>query len=377
MRTRGPRSKPAGTATLDAPAFLGHALRLFRSFGGRELAVDLGTANTVVFARGKGVVVFEPSVVAIEERTGAVQAVGAEARRMIGRTPASIRAIRPLRHGVIADFELTEQMLRYFIRRVDGGHLPFAQVMLCIPSGITKVEREAVEEATLAAGARRVHLIEEPMAAAIGAGLPVDDARGSMIVDIGGGTTEVAVLSLGGIVGWQSIKIGGYEMDEAIVRHVGSAHGLLIGQETAEDAKIAIGSAAPGADESATDVAGRERTTGMLRRVTLEAAEVRDALEGPVRRIVEAVKTTLETTPPELAADISDDGIVLAGGGSLLRHIDRRLSDETQLRTQVADDPLTSVVRGAGRALDELGSMKTMRTTSRARGRRARRYRTR
>jgi rod shape-determining protein MreB len=350
---------------------------LFRSFGGRELAVDLGTANTVVFARGKGVVVFEPSVVAIEERTGAVQAVGAEARRMIGRTPASIRAIRPLRHGVIADFELTEQMLRYFIRRVDGGHLPFAQVMLCIPSGITKVEREAVEEATLAAGARRVHLIEEPMAAAIGAGLPVDDARGSMIVDIGGGTTEVAVLSLGGIVGWQSIKIGGYEMDEAIVRHVGSAHGLLIGQETAEDAKIAIGSAAPGADESATDVAGRERTTGMLRRVTLEAAEVRDALEGPVRRIVEAVKTTLETTPPELAADISDDGIVLAGGGSLLRHIDRRLSDETQLRTQVADDPLTSVVRGAGRALDELGSMKTMRTTSRARGRRARRYRTR
>ena len=333
-------------------------MRLLRSFAGRELAVDLGTANTLVFARDQGLVVFEPSVVAIEERTGEVHAVGAEARRMIGRTPANIRAIRPLRHGVIADFEVTEQMLRYFIRRVDGGHLPFAQVVLCVPSGITKVEREAVEEATLGAGARRVYLIEEPLAAAIGAGLPIAEARGSMIVDIGGGTTEVAVLALGGIVVWESIKVGGYEMDEAIVRHVASAHGLLIGQETAEDAKIEIGSAAPVADELTAQVAGRDRTTGLLRRATVDGGEVRAALEAPVRKIVDAVKTTLERTPPELVADISDAGVVVAGGGALLRGIDGRLADETQLHVQVAEDPLTCVVHGAGRTLSELETLK-------------------
>jgi rod shape-determining protein MreB len=352
-------------------------MRLFRSFGTRELAVDLGTANTLVFARGQGVIVSEPSVVAIEERTGAVQAVGAEARRMIGRTPATIRAIRPLRHGVIADFEVTEQMLRYFIRKVEGGHLPLAQVVLCVPSGITKVEREAVEQATLAAGARHVYLIEEPMAAAIGAGLPVAEPQGSMIVDIGGGTTEVAVVSLGGIVVWESIKVGGYEMDEALVRHVGAAHGLLIGQETAEDAKIEIGSAAPLSEDAETDVAGRDRTSGLLRRVLLEAGEVRDALESPVRKIIEAVKVTLETTPPELVADISDRGVVLAGGGSLLRGIDRRLSEETQLPVQIADDPLTCVVRGAGRTLGELEAMKRPPTAGRRNDRRARRYRAR
>ncbi len=352
-------------------------MRLLRSFGGRELAVDLGTANTLVFARGEGVVVFEPSVVAINDETGAVQAVGAEARRMIGRTPATIRAIRPLRHGVIADFEVTEQMLRYFIRRVDGGRLPFAQVVLCVPSGITKVEREAVEEATLAAGARRVYLVEEPMAAAIGAELPVAEAVGSMVVDIGGGTTEVAVLSLGGIVVWQSIKVGGYEMDEAIVRHTGSAHGLLIGQETAEEAKIAIGSAAAVADDAETAVAGRDRTTGLLRRVTLEASELRSALEGPVQKIIEAVKTTLETTPPELVADISDRGLVLAGGGSLLGGIDRRLAEETQLPVHIADDPLTCVVRGAGRTLEELETLKRSPGAAGTTSRRVRRYRSR
>src|SRR5213595_4073042 len=241
--------------------------------GGRDMAVDLGTANTLVFIRGQGIVLFEPSVVAFSEETGEVHAVGAEARRMIGRTPASIRAIRPLRHGVIADFEMTEQMLRYFIRKGGGGRLPLAQVVLCVPSGITKVERAAVEEATLAAGARKVSLIEEPMAAAIGAGLPVAEAQGSMIVDIGGGTTEVAVLALGGIVVWESIEVGGYEMDDAIVRHVDTQDRLLIGSETAEGAKIAAGSATPLDDELETDVAGRDRLTGLLRRQTLGSEE--------------------------------------------------------------------------------------------------------
>jgi rod shape-determining protein MreB len=352
-------------------------MRFLRSFAGRELAVDLGTANTLVFARGEGVVVFEPSVVAINDLTGAVQAVGSDARRMIGRTPATIRAIRPLRHGVIADFEVTEQMLRYFIRRVEGGRLPFAQVVLCVPSGITKVERDAVEEATLAAGARRAYLIEEPMAAAIGADLPVADAVGSMIVDIGGGTTEVAVLSLGGIVVWESIKVGGYEMDEAIVRHTGGVHGLLIGQETAEEAKLAIGSATEIDEEGGeTAVAGRDRTSGLLRRVNLGADEVRSALEDPVRKIIEAVKTTLEATPPELAADVSDRGLVLAGGGSLLRGIDRRLSEETQLSVHIAEDPLTCVVRGAGRTLEELETLKRSPAAG-GTSRRVRRYRAR
>ena len=226
---------------------------------GRELAIDLGTANTLVFVRGQGIRVFEPSVVAIDERTGQVHAVGEEARRMIGRTPAAIRAIRPLRHGVIADFDITEEMLRYFMRRVGGGGLPFSRVVLCVPSGITAVERDAVEEATLAAGARHVSLIEEPMAAAIGAGLPVAEAQGSMVVDIGGGTTEVAVLSLGGIVVWESIRVGGYELDDAIIRHVDSDLRLLIGPETAETAKIACGSALPLDEQIETDVAGRDR----------------------------------------------------------------------------------------------------------------------
>jgi rod shape-determining protein MreB and related proteins len=320
---------------------------------GRELAIDLGTANTLVFVRGEGIRVFEPSVVAIDERTGDVHAVGEEARRMIGRTPASIRAIRPLRHGVIADFDVTAEMLRYFIRRVGGGGLPFSRVVLCVPSGITSVERDAVEEATLTAGARRVSLIEEPMAAAIGAGLPVAEPVGSMVVDIGGGTTEVAVVSLGGIVIWESVRIGGYELDDAIIRYVDSEERLLIGPETAERAKITCGSALPLANDPETDVAGRDRITGLLRRAKLSAAAVRDAIDQPLAAIVETVKRTLEATPPELAADIANAGIVLAGGGALLRLLDRRLAEETGLPVNVAETPLQCVVLGAGASLEE------------------------
>jgi len=333
-------------------------MRLWGSLGGgRDLAVDLGTANTLVFIRGRGIVLFEPSVVAISAETGKVYAVGEEAKRMIGRTPASIRATRPLRHGVIADFEMTEAMLRHFITRAAGSRFAFARVVLCVPSGITDVERRAVDEATRVAGARTVYLIEEPMAAAIGAGLPVADAVASMVIDVGGGTTEVAVISLGGMVVWESIRVGGYEMDDAIVDHVKNMHKLLIGQETAETAKIEIGSVSPDDDGGETIVAGRDLVTGLLRRVTISGADVRRALEGPVSRIVVAVKDTLERTPPELAADLGVRGIVLAGGGSLLRGLDEKLREEVGLPVQVAESPLTCVVEGAGRSLDELETL--------------------
>jgi rod shape-determining protein MreB and related proteins len=334
-------------------------MRLRGSFGGgRDMAVDLGTANTLVFIRGRGIVLFEPSVVAFSEETGKVHAVGAEARRMIGRTPATIRATRPLRHGVIADFEITEQMLRHFITRAGGSRYAFARVVLCVPSGITDVERRAVDEATRSAGARAVYLIEEPMAAAIGANLPVADPVASMVIDIGGGTTEVAVIALGAMVVWESIRVGGYEMDEAIVDYVKSAHNLLIGQETAEAAKIAIGSAWEVEDApQETQVAGRDIMTGLLRRVTINAYEVRRALEQPVARVITAVKDTLERTPPELAADLGVRGIVLAGGGSLLRGIDERLRHEVGLPVQRVESPLTCVAEGAGRSLDELETL--------------------
>jgi rod shape-determining protein MreB len=322
------------------------------------MAVDLGTANTLVFIRGRGIVLFEPSVVAFSEETGQVHAVGAEARRMIGRTPASIRATRPLRHGVIADFEITEQMLRHFITKAGGSRFAFARVVLCVPSGITDVERRAVDEATRAAGARAVYLIEEPIAAAIGANMPVGDAVASMVIDIGGGTTEVAVISLGGMVVWESIRVGGYEMDEAIVDYAKNVHKLLIGQETAEAAKIAIGSAWEVDEElEDTQVAGRDLITGLLRRVTLSEADVRRAMEGPVGRIVTAVKETLERTPPELAADLGERGIVLAGGGALLRGVDERLRHEVGLPVQRVESPLTCVAEGAGRSLDELETL--------------------
>jgi rod shape-determining protein MreB and related proteins len=336
---------------------------------GRDLAVDLGTANTVVFARGEGIVVFEPSVIAFDERHGQIQAVGAEAKRMIGRTPATIRAIQPLRHGVIADFEVTEQMLRHFIKRASDGRFTFARVILCVPSGITGVERAAVEEATRGAGARAVYLIEEPMAAAIGARLPIEEASASMVVDIGGGTTEVAVISLGGMVVWRSVRVGGYEMDDAIARHVRRAHNLHIGQQTAEEAKFEIGSASELPEELETQVAGRDMVTGFLRRVTISSEELRRAIEPPVAVIIDTVKSVLEQTPPELAADISLRGINLVGGGSLLRMIDERLRAETHLPVQLVESPLTCVAIGAGHALEEV---ETFTQTERKRRRRAR-----
>jgi rod shape-determining protein MreB and related proteins len=333
-------------------------MRLRRIGAERQLAVDLGTANTVVVRRGEGVVLFEPSVVAIDERTGEVQAVGEQARRMIGRTPAHILATRPLRHGVIADFEVTERMLRHFIRRVIPGFGSRAHVIVCVPSGITPVERSAVEEATLAAGAARASLIEEPLAAAIGAGLPVAESVGSLVVDVGGGTSEMAVTALGGLVVAHSIRVGGYELDESIVRVIQTRDQLLIGQEQAEALKIEIGSALAGVDgPGSAEVAGRDLLTGLLRRRTIDAEQVRGALERPVAQIVDAVKDLLERAPPELSSDVADRGLMLVGGGALLRGLDQRLERETGLPVTVADDPLTTVARGAGQALEELAAL--------------------
>jgi rod shape-determining protein MreB and related proteins len=328
-------------------------MRQLRGYG-RDMAVDLGTANTVVFIRHEGIVLFEPSVIAIDETTGDVQAVGDEARRMIGRTPARIRATRPLRHGVIADYEVTEEMLRSFLEKANGHRRTHRRVVLCVPSGITDVEERAVKEATLTAGAREAGLIEEPMAGAIGAGLPIAEPSGNMVVDIGGGTTEVAVISLGGIVVARSLRVGGYEMDEAIVRYVRDNHKLLIGQESAEDAKIEVGSAFDTGEVLDTEVSGRDLLTGGLRRSALTAKEVREALRRPVTQIVEAVKDTLEATPPELAADIASRGIVLVGGGALLRGLDELMRRETHLPVYQADSPLTCVATGAGMSLEEL-----------------------
>ena len=326
-------------------------------FGGRDMAVDLGTANTLVYVRGRGIVLSEPSVVAVDTRSAEVHAVGMDAKRMLGRTPGTIQAIRPLKDGVIADFDVTEEMLRHFIQKVHQNRFAHPRVVVCVPSGVTGVEKRAVEEACLAAGARQAYLIEEPMAAAIGANLPVGDAVASMVIDIGGGTTEVAVISLGGMVVWESIRVGGYEMDEAIVDHVKNVHKLMIGQETAEAAKIEVGSAWPTDDTAETSVAGRDLITGLLRRVALSGGDVRRALEPPVSRIVSAVKDTLERTPPELAADLGVRGIVLAGGGSLLRGIDERLRSEVGLPVQLVESPLTCVAEGAGRSLDELETL--------------------
>jgi rod shape-determining protein MreB len=335
------------------------------------MAVDLGTANTVVYVRHEGIILFEPSVIAIDETTGTVQAVGEEARRMIGRTPATIRATRPLRHGVIADFEVTEQMLRRFLAKADGRGI-HRRVVLCVPSGITDVEERAVTEATLTAGAREAGLIEEPMAGAIGAGLPVGEPSGNMIVDIGGGTTEVAVISLGGIVVSRSLRVGGYEMDEAIVRYVRDQRRLLIGQERAEEVKIEVGSAIEMAGIPDTEVSGRDLVTGGLKRVRVTSDEAREALERPVRQIVDTVKETLEATPPELAADITSRGIVLVGGGSLLRGLDELMRVETHLPAYVADSALTCVATGAGHSLEEL---RVIQRTSQKRRFRARRRR--
>ena len=343
--------RPGGAALALFPAMGGR--RQLRGFGG-EIAIDLGTANTVVYVRGQGIVLFEPSVIAIDERSGNVLAVGAEAKRMIGRTPATISATRPLRHGVIADFDVTEQMLRHFMRRAIGSRLARPRVILCVPSGLTPLERDAVEEAARAAGASAVYPIEEPMAAAIGAGLPTADPVASTVVDIGGGTTEVAVISLGSMVVWRSLPVGGYEMDDAIVGHVRRLHSLEIGEGRAEQLKIEIGSAWALPEESEGEANGRDLRTGLLRRVVLSAQEARQALETPVMQVIDAVRETLEQTPPELSADISERGIVLAGGGVLLRGFPERLQAETGLPVHLAEQPLTCVALGAGRCLDEL-----------------------
>jgi len=340
---------------------------------GRDIAIDLGTANTLVFERGRGIALSEPSVVAVDSESGSVQAVGDEARRMIGRTPATISAIRPLRHGVIADFEVTERMLRYFIRRVHPRAYPRSRVVMCAPSGVTEVEKRAVEEACLAAGARKVQLIEEPIAAAIGAGLPIDEPTGSMVVDIGGGTSEVAVIALGGMIVSRSLRVGGYDFDDAIASYLRRAHSIVVGQQTAEKLKLALGSALPLAEELEGGVRGRDIESGLPKEVILSSADLRVACAEPLRQIVQAVTETLERTPPELAADISSSGILLAGGGALLRELDGLLRDATQLPVALAESPLTCVVAGAGQALEEYEALEeldgrpTRRRSSRAR----------
>ncbi len=332
-------------------------LGYLNGFGGRDMAVDLGTANTLVYVRGRGIVLSEPSVVAIDHASGEVHAVGVEAKRMLGRTPGTISAIRPLKDGVIADFDVTEQMLRHFIQKVHQHRFAHPRVVVCVPSGVTGVEKRAVEEATRNAGARDAFLIEEPMAAAIGAGLPVSEPTGNMIVDVGGGTTEVAVISLGGIVVSVSLRVGGDEMDEAIISHTKREYKLLIGNQTAEEIKLEIGSAFRMKEEVQAEVRGRDMLTGLPKTVIMSSEEVRHALEEPVTQIVDAIKSTLDKTPPELAADIMDRGIVLAGGGALLAGLDERLRHETQMPVQLAESPLTCVAVGSGRSLELLEVM--------------------
>jgi rod shape-determining protein MreB and related proteins len=325
---------------------------------GRDMAVDLGTANTLVYVRGRGVMLNEPSVVALNAQTREILAVGSEAKRMIGRTPDNIQAIRPLRDGVIADFEATEQMLRFFIQRVHRRrYLAKPRLVVCVPSGITAVEQRAVKEAGYQAGARRVYIIEEPMAAAIGAGLPVHEATGNMVVDVGGGTTEVAVISLGGIVTSQSIRTAGDDLDQAVIQWMKKEYSLLLGERTAEEIKIAIGSAFPLPHEPDAEIRGRDMISGLPRNVVVSSAEVRQALEEPLHAIIDSVRTTLDKTPPELAGDIMDRGLVLTGGGALLHGLDERIRHETGMPVHVADGPLDSVALGAGRCVEEFEAL--------------------
>ena len=325
---------------------------------GRDMAVDLGTANTLVYVRGRGIVLNEPSVVAINNNTGGILAVGSEAKRMIGRTPGNIVAIRPLKDGVIADFDTTERMLRYFIQKVHKRrHLAKPRLIVCVPSGITGVEQRAVKDAGYAAGARKVFIIEEPMAAAIGAGLPVHEPTGNMVVDIGGGTSEVAVISLGGIVCSLSVRVGGDELDNAIIQYVKKEYSLMLGERTAEEIKVAIGSAFPMPDEPHAEIRGRDLITGLPRTIVVSAEEIRRAIDEPVHAIVDAVKATLDRTPPELSGDIMDRGIVLTGGGALLRGLDERLRHETGMPIIIADRPLDCVALGSGKCVEEFEAL--------------------
>ncbi|MCL2308919.1 MAG: rod shape-determining protein [Proteobacteria bacterium] len=336
-----------------------------------DLAIDLGTANTLVYMRGRGVVLDEPSVVAIRQEGGphgkaSIQAVGVAAKQMLGRTPGNIQAVRPMKDGVIADFRVTEKMLKEFIKKALQRRFQFApnlRIIICVPCGSTQVERRAIRESALEAGASKVYLIEEPMAAAIGANLPISEATGSMVVDIGGGTTEVGVISLGGMVYAGSVRVGGDRFDEAIVNYIRRNYGMLIGEMTAEEVKKKIGSAFPGSEVREMEIKGRNLAEGVPRSFTVSSNEILEALNDPLNSIVSAVKSALERTPPELGADIADHGMVLTGGGALLRDLDRLLMEETGLPVIIADDPLTCVVRGCGQAIEDLDKLSSLFTT--------------
>jgi rod shape-determining protein MreB len=320
-----------------------------------EIAVDLGTSNTLIYVRGEGIVLNEPSVVAVEKGSGKVKGIGLEAKRMLGRTPDGIIAVRPLKDGVIADFDVTEKMLRYFLSAIINKHVfrVKPKVVVCVPSGITEVEKRAVRDSAQSAGAKEVYMVAEPMAAAIGVGLPVETPTGNMVIDIGGGTTEIAVIALSGIVSDTSIRTGGDEMDQAIVQFMRKNYNLLIGEPTAEAIKIQVGSAAPTLDEREMEAKGRDLVSGIPKVVRVHSSEIREAIQEPIQQIVDAVRRALEITPPELASDIVDRGIVMAGGGSLIRGLDILISQETSLPIRVDEDPLTCVVRGTGRILDD------------------------
>ncbi len=325
----------------------------------RDIGIDLGTANTLVHVKGKGVVVREPSVVAIEKNTGNILAVGDVAKNMIGRTPGNIIAIRPMEDGVIADFNVTQSMLKYFIKKaMTVGIFSKPRVVICVPSGVTEVEKRAVEEATMQAGAKETYLIEEPMAAAIGASLPVEEPYGSMVVDVGGGTSEVAVISLGGIVTSKSLRVAGDEFDESIVYYVKKEYNLLIGERTAEEIKVTIGAAYPKPKNETMDIRGRDMVTGLPKTQTITSGEIIEALKEPINAIVDAIKFTLEKTPPELASDIIDRGIMLTGGGALLSGLDKLIREETGMPVSIAEDPLDCVVMGAGKVLEEIEALK-------------------
>jgi rod shape-determining protein MreB len=330
-----------------------------------DIAIDLGTASTLVYVRGKGIVLNEPSVVAVDKGTNRVRSVGAEAKRMLGRTPSNIVAIRPMRDGVIADFEITESMIRHFIRKVHNSRrMSRPRMIIGIPSGITEVERRAVRESAEQAGAREVHLITEPMAAAIGAGLPIQEPAGNMVVDVGGGTTEVAVISLGGIVVFKSVRVAGDELDNDIIQHIKREYSLFIGERTAETIKMKIGSAFPMEGEEETmEVKGQDLVAGLPKTMTITSEEIRNALEEPVSEVISAIRQTLERTPPELAADIVDSGMVLTGGGAMLRGLDQLIREETKLPVTIAESPIECVVIGAGKALEELDTLREVLAT--------------
>jgi len=326
-----------------------------------DMGIDLGTASTLVYLKNEGIVLCEPSVVAIEAGTSNVLAVGEEAKRMLGRTPGNIVAIRPMRDGVIADFEITESMLRYFIKKVHNSRrLVRPRVIIAIPSGITEVEKRAVKDSALHAGAREVYMLEEPVAASIGVGLPIQEPSGNMVIDIGGGTTEMAVISLAGVVFAKSIRIGGDEMDEAIVNYLKRTYNLMVGERTAEEIKITIGSGYPMEEEMTMDVRGRDLVAGLPKMISITSEEVREALSEPIAQIIEAVRITLERTPPELSADLIEKGLILAGGGALLRGLDKLIAEETGLPVHIADDPLTAVALGTGKVLSELQYLKRL-----------------